>query len=413
MAKILEPGLTVKEVLDILFGEENENIEEVFMAPPDPNILTDEDSADEEEGGTPDNLSGKQLLADAEVRFRNGDEILPEPQVVHTPGTNNEQRRTQPLPTPPLDPRFPAQPYPQFTKTTEWLDGDFETFAKIFDVKDFPMQETTSAAQSFELFFDDEFIEFIVTESNRYALHKNCPDPNITAGEVRCFLAILILSGYNKLPSKRMYWEKSDDVQNKLVTNAMRRNRFELILRFIHFSNNGEFNPDTRDKLWKIRPLINHLKEKFAKYFVPEQNLSFDESMVRYYGKHGLKQFIRGKPIRFGYKVWSLNTVIGYLINFDIYQGRSVTIHPEAEKCFGKATAPLVQMIENLSPELKKLPFHFYFDNLFTSFNLLIFLREQGYGGTGTIRENRISSSNPLSRKKEMEKKREVKFALP
>ncbi|CAI6371246.1 unnamed protein product [Macrosiphum euphorbiae] len=33
-----------------------------------------------------------------------------------------------------------------------------------------------------------------------------------------------------------------------------------------------------------------------------QQFHSIDESMVPYFGRHGCKQFIRGKPIRFGFK---------------------------------------------------------------------------------------------------------------
>lgn len=54
--------------------EDGKNIEGIFIAPPDSAILTDEDSGDEDDGGLVDNLSGKQLLAGAEIRFnRNND----------------------------------------------------------------------------------------------------------------------------------------------------------------------------------------------------------------------------------------------------------------------------------------------------------------------------------------------------
>jgi hypothetical protein len=80
------------------------------------------------------------------------------------------------------------------------------------------------------------------------------------------------------------------------------------------------------------RPITDALKVKFLEHFVPEQNLSYDESMIKYYGRHGCKQFIRGKPVRFGYKVWSLNTPSGYLINFEVYQGNN----PRENKRYGE-----------------------------------------------------------------------------
>ncbi|KAG5893669.1 hypothetical protein JTB14_028823 [Gonioctena quinquepunctata] len=71
LAAILEKGLTVQEAIDIAFGEDDEMngcIEAVNIAPPDPATLTDEDSRDEDEGGNVDNLSRRQLRADAGVR---------------------------------------------------------------------------------------------------------------------------------------------------------------------------------------------------------------------------------------------------------------------------------------------------------------------------------------------------------
>ncbi|KAF2357186.1 PiggyBac transposable element-derived protein, partial [Trinorchestia longiramus] len=43
-------------------------------------------------------------------------------------------------------------------------------------------------------------------------------------------------------------------------------------------------------------------------HFVPTKNVSHDEAMVEYFGKHGCKQAIRNKPIRFECKVWCQNT---------------------------------------------------------------------------------------------------------
>jgi hypothetical protein len=48
---------------------------------------------------------------------------------------------------------------------------------------------------------------------------------------------------------------------------------------------------------------------------------SIDETMIPYYGRHSTKQFIHGKPIRFGYKVWSLCTSDGCGIHFEPYCG--------------------------------------------------------------------------------------------
>jgi hypothetical protein len=97
--------------------------------------------------------------------------------------------------------------------------------------------------------------------------------------------------------------------------------------------------------------------------------------MVATCGRHSRKQCIEGKPIRFGYKMWFLNIPDGYLLNFEVCQGRSPHCNEEHEKKFGKAASPLERMTHEMSSDVKLLLLNFYFDNLFTSLNVLTYLR--------------------------------------
>jgi hypothetical protein len=261
--------------------------------------------------------------------------------------------------------------------------------------------QSLSGVELCELFFTNDLFDIIIKETNSYVLFKNFPDLNISVSELKVFLGILILSGYNILPSKRSFWENAKDMKNELVSDAMRRDRFLQICRFIHFADNNAI--DSSDKMYKLRPITDALKVKFLEHFVPEQNLSYDESMIKYYGRHGCKQFIRGKPVRFGYKVWSLNTPSGYLINFEVYQGNNPRENKRYGELYRKATAPLLQMIEELGDK-KSFRYNFFFDNLFTGINLLCTLKANGYGATGTVRDNRIPATCPLVPKKQLAK---------
>lgn len=187
-----------------------------------------------------------------------------------------------------------------------------------------------------------------------------------------------------------------------MVYNCMRRNRFKTIMRFLHFAENTQI--DTKDKLWKLRPVVNILKRKYQENYVPTANLNYDESMIEYFGKHGCKQFIRGKPIRFGFKNWCLNTPNGYLLDFEIYQGRSVNENSKYDKLVGKAASPLMKMIDDMPQSVQSLPMRFYFDNLFTSFELLSELKRRGFDGSGTVRVTTLPKDMPLTNKKEMMK---------
>uniref|UniRef100_A0A0L8I8Q7 PiggyBac transposable element-derived protein domain-containing protein n=1 Tax=Octopus bimaculoides TaxID=37653 RepID=A0A0L8I8Q7_OCTBM len=45
--------------------------------------------------------------------------------------------------------------------------------------------------------------------------------------------------------------------------------------------------------------------------------------VIKYYGHNSLKQFVKGKPIRFGYKFWALCGVSGYCYNFELFCGKN------------------------------------------------------------------------------------------
>jgi len=91
----------------------------------------------------------------------------------------------------------------------------------------------------FKLFFDQQVLEMIVSYSNNYAFNKN-RTLQIDVNELKCFLGILLLPGDNKVSWRRMYWEKSSDTHNDLISSTMRQNRFKLIFSLIHFYDNSK-----------------------------------------------------------------------------------------------------------------------------------------------------------------------------
>lgn len=70
------------------------------------------------------------------------------------------------------------------------------------------------------MFLDEEIILYLVEQRNKYDLLKNQPEPGVSPVEMRRLIAILILSGSNDRPSKRMSWGQSLDTRNELVYNS-------------------------------------------------------------------------------------------------------------------------------------------------------------------------------------------------
>ena len=123
------------------------------------------------------------------------------------------------------------------------------------------------------------------------------------------------------------------------------------------------------------------------------QKYSLDEAMEPYYGHHSMKQFIRGKPIRYRLKLWCLTSPQGYLVRFQPYNG--------SDKTPGKPVAASV--IENLCIGTIPQGSCIYTDNYFTSLPLMETLSQENLYANGTIRNDRIEKA-PLQDLKKSER---------
>ncbi len=265
----------------------------------------------------------------------------------------------------------------------KWGKQRLQEKSKIWEEKKpLFLEQEWSPLGLFELFFDEDLLEVICAHTITYTGQQGNHKFTITVDEIRSFMAILLTSGYAVLPRRRMYWEQNEDVGNIAISSAMSRNRFDEILQYLHLVDNTLIS--TTDKFSKVRLLFAHLNERFLLYNPAEQKLSIDESMIPYYGRHGCKQFIRGKPIRFGYKVWCLNTSSGYMIQSEPYQGAGTN---NMVKGLGMGGSVVVDLLSELPSDT---PYEVYFDNLFTSLKLMDVLSQKGIRATGTIRVNRI-----------------------
>ncbi|XP_021552849.1 piggyBac transposable element-derived protein 1 [Neomonachus schauinslandi] len=260
--------------------------------------------------------------------------------------------------------------------------------------------EKLNPVELFELFFDDEIFNMIVNETNNYASQKNV-NLEVTIQEIRCVFGILLLSGFVRRPRRGMYWEISDADQN-LVRDAIRRDRFELIFSYLHFADNSHL--DQKDKFTKLRPLIKQMNRNFLLYAPLEEYYYFDKTMCECFDSD---QFLNGKPIRIGYKIWCGTTTQGYLVWFEPYQEES-TVMVDKDLDLGLG-GNLVMHFADVLLERGQYPYHLCFDSFFTSVKLVSALKKKGVRATGTIRENRTDKC-PLMNAEHMRKMKKGYF---
>ena len=171
------------------------------------------------------------------------------------------------------------------------------------------LENLNTAYDYYRLFQPDSFANEVVYQSRLYAVQKGHDRSleKISRDTYRCTEALLLFSGYNGVPRRKMLWELKKDCYNSLVADNIRRDDVDAMLRCLHFRDNSLLDADP---YFKVRPVFQNLNKsgKWIKLGVSTGAYSVDEIMVPYYGRHSSKQFIRGKPIRFGYKVTQLNT---------------------------------------------------------------------------------------------------------
>ena len=178
----------------------------------------------------------------------------------------------------------------------------------------------------------------------------------------------------------------------------MSRNRFQLLFRYIHFNDNTQAKPRDHtnyDSLFKISPLLKRLRDAMAR-IEPEERHSVDEQIIPFKGRSGLKQYIKNKPHLWGFKVFARAGISGLIYDFEVYTGKAMKLPGD----LSVSANVVLRLVEKL-PNDKN--FKLYFDNWFSSVDLVSLLKERSIWSLATIRPNRLkgcilTSDNELKR---------------
>lgn len=149
---------------------------------------------------------------------------------------------------------------------------------------------------------------------------------------------------------------------NPGIKRVMTKNRFEELSCYLHFSDSsrepGRGDRDY-DRLFKVRTVLDYVRNKCETNFLPSKNISVDEGMVGFRGRLSFRQYMPAKPTKYGIKVWmAADSSNGYVLNFDVYLGKDPNQRP---RVYGLGYDVVTSMIR---PFMNK-NHHVYFDNFF------------------------------------------------
>ena len=162
-----------------------------------------------------------------------------------------------------------------------------------------------------QLFLTDNLLKRIVEETNRYAndfIESNELPPHTrrvrrwkpcSLDEMKNFLAITVGMTVDGKTRIEDYWSKSWPFATKAFSSIMSQNRFQLVLRFLH-RNDSKFcrkrGQQGYDPLYKIRPLMDGLLDRFKNCYRLHKEVSVDESMISFKGRIWFIQYMPKKP---------------------------------------------------------------------------------------------------------------------
>lgn len=134
---------------------------------------------------------------------------------------------------------------------------------------------------------------------------------------------------------------------HQVFGKIMTQDRFLLLLRVLHFSNNRNQIPG--DRLFKIKVIVESLRKKFRSTYQPHQKVCVDESIVEWKGRLKFKQYIPSKRHRFGIKLFILcDCKSGFVLDYLIYTGDNTHItHNETLKLSDSVISTLMEPYVN------------------------------------------------------------------
>lgn len=242
-----------------------------------------------------------------------------------------------------------------------------------------------------DVFFTEPLLKHIVQETNRYAEQngKLIANDNVygpmSLEELKALIGMIVGISIKKIAQLQDIWSTDWVLNCPNYARIMTKNRFFFLMRHLHFVNNanivGPEDPNF-DKLFKVRHLIEHFQSVFQASYQLGKNISVDETMVKFKGRHRAKQYDPSKPIKRGFKLWTLaDSSTGYVHTFQVYSGKSNDVEEESLPC--RAVKSVI------TPDVHNVGHNLYMDRYFVYYELFADLKALGIYSTGTVKANR------------------------
>ena len=190
--------------------------------------------------------------------------------------------------------------------------------------------------------------------------------------------------GIIRLPELEDYWKTSWVAEIPFFSRVMPRDRFENIFWMLHVSHSTGL---VVKKIDKVRMFLDKILRKFQAKYTPGQEVAVDETMVKFRGRFGGKQYMPKKPTKWGIKCFSLaDSSNGYVLNVLPYTGRETLEDARSEY---EAQPQAARVVLHLVDPYLDQGRHVFTDRYYSSIPLAHALHARTTSFTGTVNKNR------------------------
>lgn len=245
----------------------------------------------------------------------------------------------------------------------------------------------------FKLFFPRETIVTLCQNTNKQAARsikqgRKYKWKALTADEFYKYIGLVFYMALIKLDHIRDYWRQNNIFSIDFPGMVMPRDRYRTISWNVHMSDPEEDQVnDTKqgtahyDQLFRVKPLMDKIREACKTFYHPQRNLAVDERMVATKAKTGMTQYMKRKPTKWGFKLFVMaDSSNGYTVDFAVYTGKDNTF-----KGRGISYDTVMSFMDH---SFLGSGYHVYMDNFYTSPKLFRDLHALKFGACGTYRDN-------------------------
>ncbi len=139
------------------------------------------------------------------------------------------------------------------------------------------------------------------------------------------------------------------------------------------------------------------LVPKFREHYCPSEKLAIDETMIRFRGRFGAKQYCPKKAVKWGIKTFNVaDSNNGYLLDTLVYTGAETLADANPE--FDSLPQP-AQIVMDLMRHYLNSNHHLYTDRYYSSIPLTQALASHNTRFTGTVMRNRVDLPDAIRAK--------------